>query len=154
MVEWLEHLLHPWTSFVILPLFALANAGIPLSSEALSDAASSPITLGVVWLVGKLVGVTAFTWLAARLGLGVLPAGATWRTSSAWPRWPASGSPCRSSSPAWRSRTWRQNEAKVGILVAGPGGRAGIVDPGPPRSPLPTRGPIPAAVHAVRRSAL
>ena len=82
VVEWLEHLLHPWTSFVILPLFALANAGIPLSSEALSDAASSPITLGVVLglVVGKLVGVTAFTWLAARLGLGVLPAGATWRS--------------------------------------------------------------------------
>ena len=69
VVEWLEHLLHPWTSFVIVPLFALANAGVPLSSDALSDAASSPITLGVVLglVVGKPVGIAAFTWLAVRL---------------------------------------------------------------------------------------
>jgi NhaA family Na+:H+ antiporter len=81
VVEYLEHLLHPWTSFVILPIFALANAGIPLSSQALSDAASSPITYGVVagLVVGKLAGVTLFTWLAARLRIGVLPVGARWR---------------------------------------------------------------------------
>ena len=81
VVEWLEHLLHPWTSFVILPLFALANAGIPLSTEAVSAAASSPITYGVVLglVVGKLVGITAFTWIATRLRIGVLPAEATWR---------------------------------------------------------------------------
>jgi Na+:H+ antiporter, NhaA family len=80
VVEWLEHVLHRWTSFVIVPLFALANAGIPLSTEALTDAASSTITYGVVigLVVGKLVGIAAFTWLAARLGIGVLPEGATW----------------------------------------------------------------------------
>ena len=107
VVEWLEHLLHPWTSFVILPLFALANAGIPLSSQAVSDAASSPITYGVVLglVVGKLVGVTAFTWMAARLRIGVLPPGRDGGTSSAWPPWPASASRSRSSSPAWPSRT-------------------------------------------------
>ena len=81
VVEWLEHMLHPWTSFIIVPLFALANAGVPISSNALSDAASSPITLGVVLglVVGKTVGVTACAWLAARSGLGVMPDGATWR---------------------------------------------------------------------------
>ena len=62
VVEWLEHLLHPWTSFVIVPLFALANAGMPSSTTRCRDAASSPIThrrasLGLV--VGKLVGITA-----------------------------------------------------------------------------------------------
>jgi len=81
VVEYLEHLLHPWTSFVILPIFALANAGIPLSAHALDAAASSPITYGVVvgLVVGKLSGVTLFTWLAARLRIGVLPVGARWR---------------------------------------------------------------------------
>jgi NhaA family Na+:H+ antiporter len=81
VVEWLEHLLHPWSSFVIVPLFALANAGVPLSAEALRDAWSSPITHGVVagLVLGKLIGVSAATWLAVRLGVGELPAGASWR---------------------------------------------------------------------------
>ncbi len=80
VVEWLEHQLHPWTSFVIVPLFALANAGVPLSATALADAASSPVTYGVIvgLVVGKLVGVTLFTWLAVRLRIGVLPDGAAW----------------------------------------------------------------------------
>ena len=77
VVEWLEHLLHPWTSLVIVPLFALANAGVPLSASALADAATSRITYGVLvgLVVGKLVGITAFTWLAVRLRVGVLPDG-------------------------------------------------------------------------------
>jgi Na+:H+ antiporter, NhaA family len=82
VVEWLEHGLHPWTSFVIVPLFALANAGIPISADSLSDAASSTITYGVIagLVVGKLVGVTAATWLAVRLRIGDLPSGASWRS--------------------------------------------------------------------------
>jgi Na+:H+ antiporter, NhaA family len=81
VVEWLEHVLHPWSSFVIVPLFALANAGVTISSDALSDAVTSRIALGVLvgLVVGKLAGITAFTWLATRLGIGVLPEGATWR---------------------------------------------------------------------------
>jgi Na+:H+ antiporter, NhaA family len=81
VVEWLEYRLHPWSSFVILPLFALANAGVPISADALGDAWSSSITHGVVvgLVVGKLVGVTAFTWLAVRVGIGALPPGVTWR---------------------------------------------------------------------------
>ena len=75
VVARLEHLLHPWSSFVIVPLFALANAGVPLGASALSDALSSPIAYGVVvgLVVGKLVGVTLFSWLAIRLGVGRLP---------------------------------------------------------------------------------
>jgi NhaA family Na+:H+ antiporter len=82
VVEWLEHGLHPWTSFVIVPLFALANAGIPISADSLSDAASSTITYGVIagLVVGKLVGVTAATWLAVRLRIGDLPRAASWRS--------------------------------------------------------------------------
>ncbi len=47
VVEWMEHLLHPWTSFLIVPLFALANAGIPITSTTLSNALSSRVTYGV-----------------------------------------------------------------------------------------------------------
>ena len=76
----LENLLHPWTSFVIVPVFALANAGVELSAESIEAALVSPITIGVVLglVVGKLVGVTSFTWLAVRLGWCELPHGATW----------------------------------------------------------------------------
>jgi NhaA family Na+:H+ antiporter len=73
--ERLEHVLHPWTSYVIVPFFALANAGIALSASSLRDAASSPITLGVVigFVAGKLVCISTFTWLAVRVGVGRLP---------------------------------------------------------------------------------
>jgi protein-disulfide isomerase len=66
--ERLQYDLHPWTSYVIVPLFALANAGVHLTSRLLSHAASSPITLGIIvaYLVGKPVGITAGSWLASR----------------------------------------------------------------------------------------
>jgi Na+:H+ antiporter, NhaA family len=80
VVEWLEHILHPWTSFVIVPLFVLANAGIPLGADAIGDALSARVTYGVLFglVVGKLVGITTFTWLAVRLGLGALPDRTRW----------------------------------------------------------------------------
>jgi Na+:H+ antiporter, NhaA family len=81
VVEWLEHRLHPWSSFVIVPLFALANAGVVVTGGALRAAWASSIAHGIVvgLVVGKLVGVSTFTWLAVRLGLGALPPGITWR---------------------------------------------------------------------------
>jgi Na+:H+ antiporter, NhaA family len=80
VVEWMEHLLHPWTSFLIVPLFALANAGIPITSTTLSSALSSRVAYGVFFglVVGKLIGVVGATWIAVRLRIGTLPAGATW----------------------------------------------------------------------------
>ena len=71
-------ILHPWTSFVIVPLFALANAGVEIHGDAL--ASPSAVFVGVLLglVVGKLVGITAFSWLAVRLGLGRLPGGARW----------------------------------------------------------------------------
>jgi Na+:H+ antiporter, NhaA family len=80
VVEWLEHRLHPWTSFVIVPLFVLANAGLPLSGAAVGDALGSPVAGGIVvgLVVGKFVGIAGFTWLAARLRMARLPEGATW----------------------------------------------------------------------------
>jgi Na+/H+ antiporter NhaA len=66
--ERLQYDLHPWTSYVIVPLFALANAGVHLTGAKLSDAASSRITLGILigYLVGKPVGIATGSWLASR----------------------------------------------------------------------------------------
>jgi Na+:H+ antiporter, NhaA family len=77
VVEWLEHLLHPWTSYVIVPVFALANAGVVLSSDSVDAAISSPITHGIVvgLVVGKLVGISVFAWIATRLRVATLPEG-------------------------------------------------------------------------------
>jgi Na+:H+ antiporter, NhaA family len=79
--ERLAHTLHPWTSFVVVPLFALANAGVPLSRSALAEAVGSPVTAGVVLrlVVGKLVGISGAAWLALRLRIGALPEGVTGR---------------------------------------------------------------------------
>jgi len=78
-VEKLEHALHPWTGFLIVPLFALANAGVELGGAALERAVSSPVTLGVATglVVGKTLGITLFAFVALRLGLAHLPRGLT-----------------------------------------------------------------------------
>ena len=80
VAERLNHMLHPWSSFVIIPIFALANAGVEISFDSLSEAARSPVTHGVLvgLVVGKLAGVSLFTWVGVRLGLFRLPSGATW----------------------------------------------------------------------------
>jgi NhaA family Na+:H+ antiporter len=80
VVESLEYRLHPWTSYLIVPVFALANAGVVISSDSIADAAASPVTHGIVvgLVVGKAVGILAFTWLACRLGVGALPDGVRW----------------------------------------------------------------------------
>jgi Na+/H+ antiporter NhaA len=75
--ERLQYRLHPWTSFVIVPLFALANTGIHVDGQLLEDAVTSPITLGILfgYVVGKPVGIVAATWLASRRWVtGVRPA--------------------------------------------------------------------------------
>jgi NhaA family Na+:H+ antiporter len=79
-LERLEHALHPWTSFVVIPIFALANAGVPLSGEDLSAAVTSRISLGVVFglVVGKLLGILFFAWGAERLGFAEIPSGVSW----------------------------------------------------------------------------
>lgn len=76
-----EAALHPWTSYVVVPVFAFANAGVALSADALADAATSKVTLGVVLglVVGKLVGITSAAAIAVRTRLGVLPGGCGWR---------------------------------------------------------------------------
>ena len=72
--------LNPWVSFAVVPLFALANAGVRLSGDALGDALGDWVVLGFALglLVGKPLGVFGATWLACRLGIGRLPTGASW----------------------------------------------------------------------------
>jgi NhaA family Na+:H+ antiporter len=79
--ERLQHDLHPLTSFVIVPLFALANAGVELDAGAFDAPGAGAVALGVGvgLVVGKLVGVAGTSWLAVRLGIGRLPAGVTAR---------------------------------------------------------------------------
>lgn len=78
--ERLQHRFHPWSSYAIVPLFALANAGIPLGGGFLGDALGSPLTLGIVlgYVVGKPLGVLASTWLVQRMARGRLPLPIGW----------------------------------------------------------------------------
>jgi Na+/H+ antiporter NhaA len=78
--ERLQHLFHPWTSFVIVPLFALANAGVELEGEVLREAASEPILIGIVvgLVVGKPLGILGATWLVSRPSLAGLPRTVGW----------------------------------------------------------------------------
>jgi Na+:H+ antiporter, NhaA family len=80
VVERLEHALHPWTSYAIVPTFALANAGITLAGEDVAAAVESPITKGIVigLVAGKLFGVLGSAWLAHRLGFAILPEEVSW----------------------------------------------------------------------------
>jgi Na+/H+ antiporter NhaA len=66
--ERIQYELHPWTSYVIVPLFALANAGIHIGGGVLGEAFTSPITLGIItaYLIGKPIGITFGSWLATR----------------------------------------------------------------------------------------
>jgi Na+/H+ antiporter NhaA len=72
--ERLQDAFHPWTSYVIVPLFALANAGIPIQGDFLSQAYRSPITLGIIaaYVFGKPVGILAGSWLVTRATAGRL----------------------------------------------------------------------------------
>ncbi|MCZ6893219.1 MAG: Na+/H+ antiporter NhaA, partial [Gammaproteobacteria bacterium] len=75
----LEHILHPWAAFAILPLFAFANAGVSFAGMRFTDLLE-PFPLGIVLglFVGKQVGVFVAWWLAIAIGLGERPEGATW----------------------------------------------------------------------------
>ncbi len=70
--------LHPWTSYLIVPIFALANAGIVLSTGSITSPSSVIIGVAVALVAGKFIGVTLFSWIAVRLGFGRLPDGARW----------------------------------------------------------------------------
>jgi Na+/H+ antiporter NhaA len=78
--ERLQYRLHPWTGFVIVPVFALANVGLHVDGQLLEDAVTSPVTLGIVFglVVGKPLGILTATWLASRPWLGGLRRALSW----------------------------------------------------------------------------
>jgi NhaA family Na+:H+ antiporter len=75
----MEHSVTPWATYLVLPLFALANAGVALSGNVL-EALSSPVSLGIIagLVLGKSLGLTLFSWLAIKVGLAVMPSRVTW----------------------------------------------------------------------------
>ena len=84
----IEHALTPWVSFAVIPVFALANAGIDLGAVAWREALANPVTLGVMagLVLGKFAGIGVFSWLAVKSGLARLPKGVGWRhlLGAAW----------------------------------------------------------------------
>jgi Na+/H+ antiporter NhaA len=121
VVAWLELLLHPWSSLVIVPIFALANAGIPLGASDLSDAATSRIAYGVFFglVIGKLAGITLFAWLAVRSKLGQLSEGVTWSGVSGVAALAGIGFTVSIFVAGLAfDDVARQDEAKVGIFAA------------------------------------
>lgn len=98
----LEHVLHPWVAYLILPLFAFANAGVSLQGVTL-DGLTSILPLGIIagLLIGKPLGISLFCWLALRLKLAHLPEerliSKLWR----WGSCAVSVLLCLSLLPAW-----------------------------------------------------
>ncbi len=68
--------LHPWVAFVIMPIFALANAGVRIDASALADPVAVAVALGL--LIGKPTGIVLFSWLAVQAGMAKLPSGVGW----------------------------------------------------------------------------
>jgi NhaA family Na+:H+ antiporter len=75
----LERSLNPWVAYAVVPIFALANAGVDLRGD-LAESLANPIALGIILglVLGKALGITGFSWIAVRLGVADLPFGVTW----------------------------------------------------------------------------
>jgi len=75
VIEWLENKIHPWSSFVIVPLFAFANTGVVISINSINDALSSPIAWGIFFglVIGKPIGILASVFIARKINLGQYP---------------------------------------------------------------------------------
>ncbi|MGW0925857.1 Na+/H+ antiporter NhaA [Streptomyces sp. NPDC002755] len=118
--ERLQRMFHPWTSFVIVPLFALANAGIAVSAGQLASAVTSPVTLGIVlgYVVGKPVGIYGATWLAVRASRGRLRPPVGWGAVAAGGTLAGVGFtvPLLIADLAFTGA--RLEEAKIGVLAA------------------------------------
>jgi len=120
--ERLQYELHPWTSYVIVPVFALANAGVHIDSELLGDAITSPVTLGIFfgYVVGKPLGVLGTSWLASRPWITGL------QRSLSWPVIAGGGTVAGIgftvsvliSSLAFEGRPQLLEQAKLGVLAA------------------------------------
>ena len=80
LLERLEHTLHPWSSFAIVPVFALANAGVKFDGDAIEGLLTSRVSLGVIvgLVVGKLTGILLSVFAATKIGISELPQGTGW----------------------------------------------------------------------------
>jgi Na+/H+ antiporter NhaA len=120
-IQRLQLLLHPWSSYLVVPVFVLANAGITLDRDLLARAVGSPITLGVLagLVVGKLVGIFGAALLAAQVGLGPLPRLVSRRQLAGAAALAGMGFTVALfvTDLAFTDRV-AEDEAKVGILVA------------------------------------
>jgi Na+:H+ antiporter, NhaA family len=76
----MEHTLSPWVTFFVLPIFALSNAGVDFSSIQFGESLRQPVTMGIILglVLGKLVGISGFCWVAQKAGIGRLPQGVLW----------------------------------------------------------------------------
>ena len=76
----MEHAFHGWVAFLIMPIFALANAGVDLRGFSLQETLVHPVSLGIIvgLFVGKQVGVTLFAWIALKLRIASMPTGVSW----------------------------------------------------------------------------
>jgi Na+/H+ antiporter NhaA len=118
--ERLQQLLHPWTSYAIVPVFALANAGIAIDGAFLARAFSSPITLGILfgYVVGKPVGITGSSWLLTRLSRGRLRPPVGWAAVAGGGTIAGVGFTIALLVATLAFDGSRLEEAKVGILAA------------------------------------
>ncbi len=76
----MEHALHGWVAFFIMPVFALANAGVDLRQVSIFEALTHPVALGIIagLFIGKQVGVAIFSWVALKLNIAEMPKGVGW----------------------------------------------------------------------------
>jgi Na+/H+ antiporter NhaA len=118
--ERLQHLYHPWTSYAIVPLFALANTGIAVNGTLLARAFSSPITLGILfgYVLGKPVGILGGSWLVTRLSGGRLRPPVGWAAVGGAGTIAGAGFTVALLVATLAFDGLRLEEAKVGILSA------------------------------------
>jgi NhaA family Na+:H+ antiporter len=80
VVEWLEHIIHPWTAFLIVPLFAFVNSGIVITSQSISNAINSPVAWAIFFglVAGKPLGIFLFTYVSLKTNVGALAGNVRW----------------------------------------------------------------------------
>jgi protein-disulfide isomerase len=119
--ERLQTLWHPWTSYLVVPLFALANAGVHLSAGFLATAYSSRVTLGILfgYVVGKPIGIVGSTWLAVRLSRGRLRPPVGWASVAGAGTIAGIGLTVSLLIASLAFHGAELDEAKVGVLSAG-----------------------------------
>ncbi|WP_066953265.1 Na+/H+ antiporter NhaA [Streptomyces lushanensis] len=118
--ERLQRMYHPWTSYVIVPVFALANAGITISGDRLADAFGSPVTLGILfgYLLGKPVGILGASLLTTGLSRGGLRPPVGWGATAAGGTIAGVGFTVSLLIATLAFHGTRLDQAKIGILAA------------------------------------